>query len=46
MLIRLIVCAIFAIGLLALAGCDANGAAQGGGDGNAAHGRVKIGIPF
>ena len=34
------------IGLLACAGCDGKGSAQGGGTENGSHGHVKIGIPF
>jgi hypothetical protein len=34
------------MGLLALAGCGANGTAQGGGTENAGAARVKIGVPF
>ncbi len=38
--------AILAILLLICAGCDTNGAVQGGGTNNGGYGRVKIGVPF
>jgi hypothetical protein len=43
---RLMIHALLAIGLLTMAGCGANGTAQGGGTDNAGYGHVKIGVPF
>jgi len=43
---RLMVFVLLMIGLLAGAGCDGKGSAQGGGSENGNHGHVKLGIPF
>jgi hypothetical protein len=43
---RLMMFMLFTTSLLACAGCDGNGSAQGGGTGNNGHGLVKIGVPF
>ena len=43
---RIMTLIILMVSLLAFAGCDATGAAQGGGTDNAGYGRVKIGVPF
>ena len=43
---RWVTCVLVTMGLLACAGCDAKGSANGGGTGNSAHGLAKIGLPF
>jgi len=43
---RMTIVALFAVILAALAACGTTRSAQGGATDNAAHGRVKIGIPF
>ena len=38
--------AVIVLLLLALAGCEAMGALQGGASDNGGHARVKMGVPF